>query len=282
MVQSCFPSLAAWPLSAASRGALAVLAHGHHAWTTSPLKTRVGVSRSRASGRLSRRAHRRSMFTPGSRPCAYRTASGRGKWNSRDPSEKAGGMSLYGFVSNHPIDDVDAFGLMRWGDLMAIKDRVNAAVRDVTCCCDKRTALRATITGTASGQQVTDTVQLEKIGCVDTIAVVQYYWSDCATAQHDYAEDHSPSRPRGRQAWQDYGWHEGGNPQTQSHRGNPRHWWDMSDNSHWNWQVAVLYVFCGQDGRYHDRIAMSNAVEWDWHRGGWTNPHDGSRGLIDH
>lgn len=85
MVQSCFPSLAAWPLSAASRGALAVLAHGHHAWTTSPLKTRVGVSRSRASGRLSRRAHRRSMFTPGSRPCAYRTASGRGKWHNPDP-----------------------------------------------------------------------------------------------------------------------------------------------------------------------------------------------------
>ena len=110
MVQSCFPSLAAWPLSAASRGALAVLAHGHHAWTTSPLKTRVGVSRSRASGRLSRRAHRRSMFTPGSRPCAYRTASGRGKWPNRDPIGELGGRNLYGFNYNNPIQFYDPDG----------------------------------------------------------------------------------------------------------------------------------------------------------------------------
>ncbi len=92
MVQSCFPSLAAWPLSAASRGALAVLAHGHPAWTTSPLKTRVGVSRRRPSGRLSRRRRSRPMFTPGSRACGYRTASGRAKWWWSDPND--GGIVL--------------------------------------------------------------------------------------------------------------------------------------------------------------------------------------------
>jgi len=110
VVQSCFPSLAASPLSAAARGALAVLAHGHHAWTTSPLKTRVGVSRPRASGRLSRQRRFRSMFTPGSRACAYRTASGRAKWLNRDPIEERGGINLYGFVANNPVNWIDSDG----------------------------------------------------------------------------------------------------------------------------------------------------------------------------
>lgn len=64
------------------------------------------------------------MFTPGSRVCAYRTASGRGKWLSRDPIGELGfqtmrgrksrvraDANLYGFVRNNPLRYVDAFGL---------------------------------------------------------------------------------------------------------------------------------------------------------------------------
>ena len=105
--QSCIPSLAAEPLSAARSGAVALAP----TWTTSPLKTRVGVSRRRASGRLSRRRRFRSMFTPGSRACAYRTASGRANWPNRDPIEEKGGLNLYGFVGNDPISRFDRFGL---------------------------------------------------------------------------------------------------------------------------------------------------------------------------
>jgi hypothetical protein len=164
---------------------------------------------------------------------------------------------------------------------VAIWKRVDAGVRDIKCCCDKPTAInKVTITGTASGQQVTDTAQLEKVGCVDTIAVVQYYWWDCATAQEEYGADKSPTRPKGKQAWQDYGWHEGGNPQTQSHKGWKKHWWDIWDMNHWNWQAAVLYVYCGKDGHYHAKLAVSNALEWTWGDGGWGSPHDGSGSTV--
>ncbi len=104
VVQSCFPSLAASPVSAArERFACADS-------LTSPLKTRVGVSRRHASGRLSRRRRFHSMFTPGSRACGCRTASGRAKWLNRAPIGELGGLNLYGYVSNDPLDRYDPFG----------------------------------------------------------------------------------------------------------------------------------------------------------------------------
>src|SRR5277367_2126857 len=76
--QSRFTFLAADLLSAA-----AVLP------TSSP-KTRVGGSRRHPSGRLSRRDRCRSMFTPGLRACAYKTASGRHEWPNKDPLGEPG------------------------------------------------------------------------------------------------------------------------------------------------------------------------------------------------
>jgi hypothetical protein len=38
------------------------------------------------------------MFTPGSRACGYKTASGLGKWPNRDPLQEKGGMNLYALV----------------------------------------------------------------------------------------------------------------------------------------------------------------------------------------
>lgn len=123
MVADCesrFLSLAA-ELSAALPCALARTS----ARATSSPKTRVGDSRHRASGRLSRRGRFRSMFTPGSRACAYRTASGRRKWVSGDPLGEPGfeilrhgkanllgdGPNLYTFVRNDSIDRTDYLGL---------------------------------------------------------------------------------------------------------------------------------------------------------------------------
>jgi hypothetical protein len=37
--------------------------------------------------------------------------SGQGFWLNRDPIEEEGGINLYGFVGNDPIDEWDAFGL---------------------------------------------------------------------------------------------------------------------------------------------------------------------------
>jgi hypothetical protein len=51
------------------------------------------------------------MFTPGSRTCAYKTASGLGKWPNRDPIQELGGLNLYDYVYNDPINGFDPLGL---------------------------------------------------------------------------------------------------------------------------------------------------------------------------
>ncbi len=80
-------------------------------WPTSPLKTRVRGSRRRSSGRFSRRGHGRSMFTPGLRGCAYKTASGRYEWPNRDPIQERGKINLYEYVGNNPESRIDSLGL---------------------------------------------------------------------------------------------------------------------------------------------------------------------------
>ena len=100
-------------------------------------KTASGVFSGSPSGRLSRRSRFRSMFTPGSRACGYKTASGLGKWPNRDPlgdaacvqlylkdhhpelltkhrlpvAEVAVGPNLFEFDRNDPIDRIDDYGL---------------------------------------------------------------------------------------------------------------------------------------------------------------------------
>lgn len=56
------------------------------------------------------------MFTPGSRACAYRTASGRAKWPNRDPIGEQGGVNLYASFYNNPLSYVDRNGLDNWGN----------------------------------------------------------------------------------------------------------------------------------------------------------------------
>jgi len=51
------------------------------------------------------------MFTPGLRACGYRTASGRAKWPNRDPIGELGGLNLYAYCYNSPINYFDRDGL---------------------------------------------------------------------------------------------------------------------------------------------------------------------------
>jgi hypothetical protein len=229
--------------------------------------------------RTVRNLHRLSATTlillvPSIGQCFYHPAAGR--WLSRDPAgEETGGMNLHCFVSNRPIGDVDPLGLMRFHEMMAIVYQMARDVSKYPCCCDQKTGIvRADISGTASYATVTDTLKLTKIGCVDSIAVMEYLWWDCVTAQHEYDADHDPNKPRDLQAWQDYGWHAGSNPQTQTHVGSPIA--GMGDNNHWNWQGAVIYIFCSKMGHYTAGITFSDPLEWTWHMfKGWSDPHEG-------
>jgi len=51
------------------------------------------------------------MFTPGSRACAYKTASGLGKWPNRDPLEEGDGPAIYAYTHNDAVDFADPLGL---------------------------------------------------------------------------------------------------------------------------------------------------------------------------
>ena len=150
MVQSCqsgFLSLAADRESAARQRATfgPLLDHRPHHTFTQLLphrpKTRVGVFSGGPSGRLSRRGRGRSINTPGSRGCAYKTASGRHEWPNRDPLNESGFEllhgpvmvdmvkqvrystkydvipNLYSFVANRPPGRLDASGLF-WLEIL--------------------------------------------------------------------------------------------------------------------------------------------------------------------
>lgn len=116
--QSCFTSLAADRESAARQCATfgTLLDYRPHRTFTTVLphrpKTRVWGFSGTPSGRLSRRGRGRSINTPGSRGCAYKTASGRHEWPNRDPLEEQGGINLYDFVHNNPLVRIDQRGLL--------------------------------------------------------------------------------------------------------------------------------------------------------------------------
>ena len=82
----------------------------HHARETSPLKTRVWGFRQPPSGRFSSRRRRTRAIAIGSTRCIYAIASGRRQWLNRDPDGERGGINLYGFVQDSPLNLVDTDG----------------------------------------------------------------------------------------------------------------------------------------------------------------------------
>jgi hypothetical protein len=81
---------------------------------TSPLKTRVRGSARRSPGRRSCPGPQVHGTATGCRACAHKTASGRRRWPNRDPLGIKGGVNLYSFVGNEPIQTIDLDGLLKY------------------------------------------------------------------------------------------------------------------------------------------------------------------------
>jgi uncharacterized protein RhaS with RHS repeats len=76
------------------------------------------------------------MFTPGSRGCGYKTVSGRHEWLNRDPIAEWGGLNLYAYVANNPINLFDPLGLVDCATLASLianqENNIHGAIRSMS------------------------------------------------------------------------------------------------------------------------------------------------------
>jgi RHS repeat-associated protein len=85
--------------------------HGALSWPTSTPKNRVWGFENIPSGRPCVEFDLTWETAIGSVQYTYRNASGRAEWLSRDPIAERGGINLYDYVGNDPIDGTDPLGL---------------------------------------------------------------------------------------------------------------------------------------------------------------------------
>jgi len=85
--------------------------HGASSWPTSTPKNRVWGFENTLSGRPSVEPQISWETATGSVQYTYQIASGRAEWLSRDPIAEKGGMNLYEYVGDDPIDRRDILGL---------------------------------------------------------------------------------------------------------------------------------------------------------------------------
>jgi hypothetical protein len=91
------------------------------------LENRVGGCGHPASGQTSATASQALENAMGCGGCGYGIASGQANWLNRDPIGELGGINLYGFVGNNPINFCDPLGLALgdWWDVGATQGYLN-------------------------------------------------------------------------------------------------------------------------------------------------------------
>ena len=89
-----------------------------------PSKTASGIFSDNQSGRPDIEEPITQNRTRGYEAYGYESALGRAQWQSRDPLGEEGGINLYGYVGNNPINAVDKLGL----DITKIRGKANIPV----------------------------------------------------------------------------------------------------------------------------------------------------------
>jgi len=214
------------------------------------------------SGLYNNRARR--MFAP----LGLFTSRDGDYWLNRDPLEEQGGENLYDFVQNDAINDGDAFGCMTLEEVDAMVIAANQAVRNTKCCC-KQQQLGVSITGTASGETVTETAKISGENQNNCNAILDFIWWNCFNAQHEEGF-WGPAA-----SLEDYGWYLGGESASGTQKGSSGGWWDIHDSHHYNWQLSIIYITCS-GGHLEAEKAMSNQSEftWDSSTESWQGPQN--------
>jgi len=180
-----------------------------------------------------------------------------GRWINRDPIGEEN-ISLFGFVSNDSINFIDIYGLMKYSDIVSLKEKLDAIARKIRCCCDKKQVkLQITLSGSSSGKTVTGTAKQDFIGCVDRVL---YYWWTCYQATRE-GPDNS----------QRQGWVKSKDGTSFSATESPK-WWQRWFGINWPfdpYHIAMNHVeivtVCGPDN--HLRVLLVSGdreLAWAW------------------
>lgn len=189
-----------------------------------------------------------------------------GRWLSRDPIEEKGGLNVYGFVDNCPMNEIDVFGLMTLQELENIASRMDRQLSGEKCCCKEKTGIDIAFTGRTDGRtMVTGIARIARHGCVYEI---YHYWWDCYTA-HDEAGFLRLAFGLGVD-FHLYGYTPGGATYSKTAEpGTLATWFNVGDPYNIMMDALAIYTYCGRDGYKHvTLVAGGNELSWTWARGG--------------
>lgn len=201
-----------------------------------------------------------------------------GRWLSRDPVAEVGfkmisyrrtpnlhgdGLNDYAFVGNNNVNRIDVLGLMKWSEVVAFKDKLDAKVSKECCWFFCKSAhLQFDITGAASGETIT--AQAGPFPLTTCISKVFYFWWSCYDAVAEGPDNST------RQGWFPSG---ASFSRTQS-PAFMAEYYDIFDPYNIDVQCAAVVILCvdGQKRAVLTQAYSELAWAWDKSNSSWNPP----------